>query len=365
MEKAMDFNDINKFVNYIYNRKISRYNNRIKYPLEVEIELTNKCNHKCIHCSNNTNVSSSEIETVQVKRLLRFNPIRMVLSGGEPFLNKSIFNIINCIKYEGCAIKILSNGTMIDDSCIEKMIENGFNNEDILQISLDGITNAVYHLQRGAITLDKVRLNIRKMVAAGLNVEIHTVPTTININEIEEICKFAIETKCKYFSAAPLAVFSEKNKTLSINAEILLKLDNSIKKMCEKTSTIYCGGIKYDNCAYYDILAKKRQLSMNLKQDRYFCAAGNTSIYINSNGYVYPCVYLVSSEHQLGNLYCDDIEEIMNSIFAKKFQEGFSIKNTKCSKCEFWEVCSGGCLGISTYNTGMLQPCYDNRCYKM
>lgn len=73
----------------------------IKAPLKVEISLTNQCNQYCIHCSNSNRVNSRNhlyFKKKWLKNIINSEPFIVILTGGEPFLNKDIFDIISVLK---------------------------------------------------------------------------------------------------------------------------------------------------------------------------------------------------------------------------------------------------------------------------
>lgn len=94
------------------------------------IEITTKCNLKCIHCYNESDLSCDKtmnIETYRmvVDKLLELGVKKIQLIGGEPFYNKTLLRkmlIYSIGKFD--IIEIFTNGTLISYDWFEFLEEN-------------------------------------------------------------------------------------------------------------------------------------------------------------------------------------------------------------------------------------------------
>jgi len=104
--------------------------------------LIRRCNLTCKHCySISADVDfPGELSTEQVfdtmDDLKTFGVPVLILSGGEPLLRPDIFEIGKRAKDMGFYVGLSSNGTLIDESNVQKIADTGFN---YVGVSLDGL----------------------------------------------------------------------------------------------------------------------------------------------------------------------------------------------------------------------------------
>lgn len=94
------------------------------------IEITNKCNLKCIHCYNESDSHCDNIMSLKefyrvVDYLVRNEFTKIQVTGGEPFLNKEILKqMLNYVVGKFSYIEIFTNGTLITDDWFEYLLKN-------------------------------------------------------------------------------------------------------------------------------------------------------------------------------------------------------------------------------------------------
>ena len=108
-----------------YNSKLCR-KNLIKlglafnFPTTVNIELSRRCSLRCIHCYvGNKNLCSSELGFLErmdesgigdfFDELKSLGVFLIVISGGEPFISKSLQNLLRIATEKGFLVEIFSN----------------------------------------------------------------------------------------------------------------------------------------------------------------------------------------------------------------------------------------------------------------
>jgi len=85
------------------------------------------------------------------------------------------------------------------------------------------------------------------------------------------------------------------------------------------------------------------------------CLAGRTMCFINADGNVYPCPYLIDRRTLAGNIRRKGFKDIW--YFSKLFKtiRDFDIdKIDNCSKCILKSICQGGCRASSLIKYGDL-----------
>lgn len=97
-------------------------------PFNVIIELTYRCNLRCQHCyipeerRHKPDLSTEEIVSV-VDQLAELGCLYLTLTGGEILVRRDFFDIAWHAKRRGFALKLFTNGTLIDDETADRLAE--------------------------------------------------------------------------------------------------------------------------------------------------------------------------------------------------------------------------------------------------
>ena len=138
-------------------------------PEVVRIEPASTCNLRCIHCptgigrSRNRGVMTEETFGVVLKNLEKLKPRVVVMyHGGEPFLNKHIFEWIGAIKSMGVGfVKTVTNGMLITDDMLIRIVESGL---DSVEFSIDGQSPEENNAIRIGSDYHRVANTIKKLI---------------------------------------------------------------------------------------------------------------------------------------------------------------------------------------------------------
>lgn len=112
-----------------YIEEIKENNKTLKFAW---IEITNKCNLKCKHCYNESDVQCENRMSLQnfkkiIDILVDMKVPKIQIIGGEPFFDKKILKemtdyVISKFEY----VEIFTNGTLLDDAWYEYLKKNKF-----------------------------------------------------------------------------------------------------------------------------------------------------------------------------------------------------------------------------------------------
>lgn len=95
----------------------------VRAPFVCGIELTAKCNLKCIHCYAQNSRSHNDLTTSDVKNiidtLISNNCIELYFTGGEVFTRNDFFEVFTYAKKKGVIITVLSNVTLLNEEHID------------------------------------------------------------------------------------------------------------------------------------------------------------------------------------------------------------------------------------------------------
>lgn len=121
-------------------------------PYWIYISLSHRCNLNCQMCGVKKILKEHELDLNILKKILEEvaswdSDCVIMLTGGEPFLRKDIFEIIDYSVSLGLKTEVVSNGSLIDNPQIAKRIINsGLQN---IAISLDGVNLQTHDYIRG------------------------------------------------------------------------------------------------------------------------------------------------------------------------------------------------------------------------
>jgi MoaA/NifB/PqqE/SkfB family radical SAM enzyme len=99
----------------------------------IQWHITNRCNLRCSHCYQDTYTSEMDMPMPEMIEIVNNNIFPTLskwnkkgdfsITGGEPFLRRDIFDLMDVIESSDYASRmdILSNGTFITDSIMEKL----------------------------------------------------------------------------------------------------------------------------------------------------------------------------------------------------------------------------------------------------
>lgn len=139
-------------------------------PVTVELDMTNRCNHRCLECVVNyfrVADSSSLPEKVAKNIILQLaeNKIRGLIftGGGEPLCNPHTLAMVELAKSKGLDLGFISNGSLFNEKSAEVILRNC----TWLRISLDAATPQVFKLVHGVDgnefynVVDKLKLLVK------------------------------------------------------------------------------------------------------------------------------------------------------------------------------------------------------------
>ena len=300
------------------------------------IKLTNRCNLKCKYCYANSGISTVELDMETLKRILKeagsvSKKLEIVLSGGEPLLNKNTLDFAEEIVSAGHDAQLLTNGTLISSSDIAKRISKTFK---LIKISIDGSTDSIHSLSRGPENFDKVTNGINLLIENGGNVQAAMTVTKLNIHNLAEMSD-------KYRSRLTLQPMFKagrgKSETdISITGEEYYNAMNAV-----------------DNIAPMGNVAAVLEGLRGRGVKR--CALAEREISIAEDGNVYPCQLLHLPEYLSGNIYNSSVEEIYNNSPVLSGLRKLNVDTIEgCSTCAIRLICAGGCRARSYYESGRL-----------
>ena len=280
---------------------------------KIYIETTNICNLSCNFCPK-TSRELGFMELDDFKEIINkvkeyTNHIYLHLMG-EPFLNKNIGSFLKIAKEADIIVNITSNGTLIN------------NVKDIL-------------IESGAIR--QINLSLHSFEANQNNINFNDY-----LNNILEFIEAANEKTEIICSLRLWNIDTEELKANNnLNLEILkliedkLKIDFSIKEaLLDKR------GIKLKERVYLNMAEKFSwpDSTISIISEEVFCQGLRDQIGILLDGTVVPCCLDSEGKIPLGNIFKEDLGDIINSKRSRDIYNGFSQRRAVedlCKRCGY------------------------------
>jgi radical SAM protein with 4Fe4S-binding SPASM domain len=282
-----------------------------QYPLNILLEITNKCNLKCVHCYKEAgyekNNDISFINLADKLILLKGKIMDLQISGGEPMSHKNFKQIIRfCI--ENFRTTITTAATMINKHNID--LFKGISDVQVSLYSANSLDHEKITLLPGSYkrTLNGIKLLVEK----NINVTVSSIVTKSNLESIEPLINLCISLGVK---VVKFGEFSRYGRGLSLGKD--WEMDPQSLKAAE--DLIEELGEKYN----------KQIEVLNWKDDRvtdkpfdtnhkgFSCGAGNLSWTISEFGNIKPCVFLPEDRFKTGNIFDDDFIKLLKKDHIK------------------------------------------------
>jgi len=266
----------------------------------ISIETTSHCTNECYMCpSRNRTIKRGNMNDVVFKKAINelaehnYSGLLHLYAQGEPFLDKKIFDRIEYTreKLPKASIRLISNFVVLDDDLIKK----------ILTMPLSSLVVSVYALD------EKTYENI-----CGKN---HFKKVITNL------IKFSKEwAKTQPFMFSVFLIDSERNKHDSDFIQYFLE-----KLPCSEVARM----------PVYRI----RGINQRERKPQFFCLNIFSTLKIDVNGDMSPCIIDVNNDVSIGNVSTDSIYESYNSEKAKQIRKDLFNNKYKgyCDICDFAE----------------------------
>ncbi|MCW3999211.1 MAG: radical SAM protein [Candidatus Bathyarchaeota archaeon] len=328
--------------------------------LIVPWRCTFACDSNCAHCTSaKKQAFPDEINTQTAKQLVdqvsEFGASFFGVTGGQPFLRKDLFEVLDYATSLGLNTSIITDGRMLD----EKAIKNIIKNKTKISVSIDGAeqTNDAIRGKGAYAAAIKAIESFAK--ADLLNVLVYTFANAgdvTNANEADMV--HVIELAKKY--GARWVVFHGfipySSDASSLKADLTpAQYEWACNKLYDLTQK-YDGnpGINVYIPFYARVVKQRGMIDFEGWYNSFFlgrCFFGKF-MSIAENGDVIPCSY--NDVYHIGNIKNRPIKQIwqdlQDSAFFNKVQDKNNLKG-KCGVCEYNDIC-GGCRSAALFYTG-------------
>jgi len=313
---------------------------RLNVPLNVQLDLTYRCNERCVHCYLDHH-DHGEMTTAEIKHLLQdmadAGVFILTLSGGEIFVRKDIFEIIEHARRLMFCVRLKTNATLIGEQEATRLRD----------LAIESIQVSIYSHRadvHDAITLlpgslERSLKAIRFLKAHGLKVIIANVLMTHNAGDYAKV------------------------RRLAADLGVECTLDPTITPMMDGDRSVLSLGVDHD--ALSEVFRDEElvgdaesfcAIPAEVGEDDLEstpCSAGHTACYVSPYGDVFPCVQFPLPT---GNVRREHFIDIWRHSTQMNEVRSIRVKDLPtCSSCTHASSCSR-CPGLAYMEGNMRGP---------
>lgn len=344
------------------------------FPYSIFLKISSQCNLRCKHCfyydcqeifSPDDDFSPSELLQLAHFFVDELNVVHFVITGGEPFLRKDIFSLLEYLKSKNVSIDLQTNATLITQDMAIKLGDLLNPKSDTIQVSLDGAQKSTHDKIRGQGNFKKAINAIKFLTNENINVILSYTVMSNNIDDVPKLYEF-----CKELGIKQIRI--NKFKSCSDSQDYLIP---DLTKMFIQCSKLIdeIGDDKFVNLLLnfkvYDFLnydVGKKILNKYLKEKntsipQNLMCHNQGSINVCADGKVYLCSNTENDELCLGNLRKQSFFEVWNNRHKNVFFQQRPLEKAICKNCKYIKFCNSGCPA-EAYNSYGDINCPDGNC---
>jgi len=313
---------------------------KLNIPLSVQLDLTYRCNERCVHCYLDHD-DHGEMTTAEIKHLLdemaEAGVFILTLSGGEIFLRKDFFDLLEHARRLMFCVKLKTNAVLIREREATRIRDLGV---ESVQISIyshrpevhDAITLIPGSLKR---SLDAIRF----LKSKGLKVIMANVLMTQNMQDYSGVRALAAELGVECTLDPTITPMMDGNRsTLDLGVD-----QGALRQVFRDASLV---GDVDEFCA---VPAPAGEDEMESTP----CSAGHTACYVSPYGEVFPCVQFPLPTGNVRQQRFVDIwrhSDKMNEVRSIRLKD-----LTTCPSCTHVGTCTR-CPGLAYMEGNMRGP---------
>ena len=308
--------DFTKKILYHPEQIASYKNGERPFPITIEIDLTNRCNHRCDFCFYAEHIGveadkpslNTELLMQRLKEAKELGTKALSFTGGgEPTIHPDYTKIIKYAKELGFDLGTITNGSVITERNVDEYIDN----LQWIRFSIAGGDKESYHKVQGVDQFEKIVDNLRLLSKrktdrkSDLNIGVRALVTPDNIHAIVNMAHLIKDLNIDYYQLAPDQFTSDKGKFW--NSEETQNIFYQVKEILSENN------IKLLTTTFMEA-------QENLDKPT-TCYAHFFMITITAEGHVAFCKNARGeADFYIGNIFEKTLKEIWGDTITKKIE---------------------------------------------
>lgn len=312
-------------------------------PLSVQLDLTYRCNERCIHCYLD-HEDHGEMKTEEILGLLdqlaAAGVFFLNVSGGEIFMRPDLFTIVEHARKLQFSVKLKTNGVMIRKAKAERIAKLGI---EAVQISLySHIADTHDEITKLPGSFKRTMEGAQFLRDAGVKVIFANVLMKQNADHYKEVQALATSMGIRYEVDATITPMMDGDRGI-----VDLNMDPG-----------RLAGIMHDTTLLGDqaerlLAAPSGPTPMEEAFETLPCSAGHTACYVSPYGDVFPCVQF---PYKVGNIREQPFIDIWRDSPQLNDVRSIRVSDLQgCSSCVHGSSCTR-CPGLAYLEGNMRGP---------
>lgn len=260
-----------------------------RVPIFASLELTRRCNYRCVHCylgdahhpSRRRSVEERDAEYWRraLDEWAEAGVLTLMITGGDPMLHSGFESVYRHAAERGMQILIFCNGSRITDRILQLFRELPPRR---VEISLYGATARTFErVTRAPGSFRKTLNGIRRLLANGTRVALKSVALTLNAHELDAMESLARSLGCDFRYDAAIHGCLDDGSAAPLDwrlpPERVVALDMANADRRRQWIEFY-----------------QRRQSAPPPDRLYPCCAGASAFHANARGELAPCLLAVN-----------------------------------------------------------------------
>ncbi|MEM6453612.1 MAG: radical SAM protein [Acidobacteriota bacterium] len=316
---------------------------RERVPISGILELTSRCNLKCVHCYLGDQTAQRakralEMSTDRVKQVIDdiadAGCLYLLITGGDPMVRKDFPEIYRHARARGLIVTVFCDGILASDAICDLFRELP---PYVVEVSIYGATAPVYEqVTRIPGSHKRAMAGIRRLLDAGVRVNVKTVLMSINEHELDAMRALAEDT-----FGVPFRMDSAIFPCLPDGDDSPVQLRVSPERAVARE--LRGDADRVDSWTRY--VEAREHLPPSEKL--YVCGAGVTNFYIDPFGQASPCLMTTQYRYDLAEASFDELWRTqIGQLRSKTPRADFG-----CNSCSMRSACTG-CPAFNHQDTG-------------
>jgi len=295
----------------------------------IHIEITSKCNERCVHCYiphfNKVSNIKSDLFYDILKQCKNMRLLHLTLSGGEPMLHKNFRDFLRECKEYDFSVNVLSNLTLLNDEIIKEMKAIPLLGVQVSLYSMNPNIHDEITQMKGSF--EKTKNAILKLIENDIPLQISCPIMKQNKNCYNDVVNWA--KKYKVQVGADYGIIARYNHTTQ-NLDCRLSI-NEIEKVINNKVT--------NDAKYLEQMEVEADKKKDITPNDFVCSICHSSICIADNGNVYPCAGW--QDYIVGNVKETSLNDIWDNSEKVQYLRSLRKKDfPKCIQCADKEFCT-------------------------
>ncbi|MCJ7793179.1 MAG: radical SAM protein [Candidatus Marinimicrobia bacterium] len=221
----------------------SLLNKPLVFPTKITLEITDCCNAKCHYCNMwQLKKKKDELTLAQKKKLIKelkswLGVFKINFTGGEPFLDQHLIELISYSHRLGVIISATTNGLLVEEKMTHQLVRSGL---EEIYLALNGSREETHDETVGVKgsyrkvmrVIDNLKYYQRKEKKKGPFIYINCLVMKKNLAELDKLVYLVKQKKIKGINFIPVWIKKKEERRLLWPQNIRL-LNKKIDKLIE------------------------------------------------------------------------------------------------------------------------------------